>query len=110
MLEVQVNAVSDGQCQKNLKLEKLPQSSFCAGGVKGKDSCQGDSGGPLMVKQGKDDFVVGVVSWGDGCGEANKPGVYVRLSDPEMRDFVQEYLNSVSDDDDDDDDDYAGRR
>ncbi|XP_022227329.2 trypsin eta [Drosophila obscura] len=36
------------------------------------DSCQGDSGGPLMC----DDIVVGVVSFGAGCGEPNSAGVY----------------------------------
>ncbi|XP_034654491.1 trypsin-3 [Drosophila subobscura] len=36
------------------------------------DSCQGDSGGPLMC----DNIVVGVVSFGAGCGEPNSAGVY----------------------------------
>ncbi|CAK4653432.1 unnamed protein product [Aphanomyces euteiches] len=113
MLEVQVNALSDKQFKKKLKIKDWPRNSFCAGGVKGKDSCQGDSGGPIVVTEVKDEFVVGVVSWGYGCGEDKKPGVYVRLSDPEVRNFIQQYLNSKSDDDDgdddDDDDDYAGR-
>ncbi|XP_034105882.1 putative trypsin-6 [Drosophila albomicans] len=36
------------------------------------DSCQGDSGGPLMC-EGK---VVGIVSFGTGCGEPDSAGVY----------------------------------
>lgn len=36
------------------------------------DSCQGDSGGPLMC-EGK---VVGIVSFGTGCGEPESAGVY----------------------------------
>lgn len=43
------------------------------------DSCTGDSGGPCMKKI-KDNWVlVGIVSWGNGCGEAKFPGVYTKV-------------------------------
>jgi trypsin len=48
---------------------------FCAAGNKGKDSCQGDSGGASLFR-GK---IVGLVSWGRGCGNAKYPGVYSRI-------------------------------
>ncbi|MGK5546475.1 S1 family peptidase [Streptomyces sp. URMC 127] len=52
-------------------------SMLCAGvPLGGRDACQGDSGGPLVSK-GK---VVGVVSWGAGCGQPFYPGVYTRMS------------------------------
>jgi trypsin len=53
-------------------------SMVCAGELSGgRDACQGDSGGPLVAR-GK---VIGLVSWGTGCGLRGNPGVYTRVSE-----------------------------
>merc|ERR1712241_1565114 len=66
---------------------------FCAGDKRGgKDSCNGDSGGPLVIKYRGEHVQVGIVSFaaGDGCGEAQAPGVYVRVS--AMMDWIEYHV------------------
>ena len=40
----------------------------------------GDSGGPILKWTGRYWEQVGIVSYGDGCAEPGKPGIYTRLS------------------------------
>ena len=46
----------------------------------GNDACQGDSGGPLICSINGSAILVGVVSYGHGCGEEGKPGIYANVN------------------------------
>jgi trypsin len=73
--KVQVQHVPAATCDDTYGSWLRPATQFCAGSEPGKDSCQGDSGGPILASGNR---LVGVVSWGYGCGRY--PGVYSRVS------------------------------
>ena len=76
--EVEVQVIANADCDD--AYGNLTDNMLCAGvSGGGKDSCQGDSGGPLVYNQG-DWKLVGIVSFGIGCAEADFPGVYARVS------------------------------
>jgi secreted trypsin-like serine protease len=61
----------------------VDENMICMVGDNGTDACQGDSGGPLVGWYANDptkERIIGIVSWGDQCGESKRPGVYVRAS------------------------------
>lgn len=44
---------------------------------------QGDSGGPLVCEEGDEKpklTLRGIISWGSGCGDRYKPGVYTDVT------------------------------
>lgn len=85
-LTTRLNLISNTQCSELLN-EPLHPSMMCAGYLPGgKDACQKDSGGPLFTKN---EELIGIVSWGLGCGQASVPGVYSRLAT--AVDFVKKY-------------------
>ncbi|XP_053674146.1 transmembrane protease serine 9-like [Anopheles nili] len=77
---VDVPILTLDQCRSmKYRASRITSNMLCAG--KGKqDSCQGDSGGPLLVRNGDKHEIVGIVSWGVGCGRAGYPGVYTRVA------------------------------
>jgi trypsin len=61
-------------------------AGFPEGGV---DTCQGDSGGPLLVPAGSGLRLVGDTSYGNGCAEPGFPGVYGRVADDTLREWIR---------------------
>ncbi|XP_060526419.1 trypsin 3A1-like [Cylas formicarius] len=69
--------ITTQNCRKYYGTKAVTDRMICAGyGAGGKDSCIGDSGGPLV----SNGLQVGIVSWGDVCGQASTPGVYTQIS------------------------------
>ena len=69
------------RCDKNPafknKRVKLRYGQICVGSDDGVDACKGDSGGPLVQKvPGRSPVLVGLVSWGIGCGIEDRPAIY----------------------------------
>nr|DBA30900.1 TPA: hypothetical protein GDO54_006828 [Pyxicephalus adspersus] len=80
--EAHVPILSNVQCQSpSSHGSKIMAGMMCAGFMEGGvDACQGDSGGPLVCEVDSKVHLFGVVSWGSGCAEENKPGVYTDVS------------------------------
>lgn len=82
--------------QKYKKLgAALTDKQLCAGGVFAQDACRGDSGGPLMKRRPDGVWeAVGVVSFGNGCGNDGWPGVYTNVAS--YKDWIQSMLRSTN--------------
>jgi len=90
LLEVDVKVISNSEC--NNAYGGITNNMLCAAdasGNGGSDACQGDSGGPLVAcgpdgncgtTAGMNYDLIGVVSFGIGCAQADFPGVYARVT------------------------------
>ncbi|KAM4694369.1 LOW QUALITY PROTEIN: venom prothrombin activator porpharin-D-like [Discoglossus pictus] len=80
LLRVQLPIVSQDTCMASTD-KVLTGNMFCAGyNIEAKDSCNGDSGGPFAIAYRNTWYLLGVVSWGEGCAAEGKYGVYTRVS------------------------------
>lgn len=81
LLQASVQVIDSARCNAEDAYQgEVTAEMLCAGVPQGgTDTCQGDSGGPLMYHYDKWQ-VVGIVSWGYGCGSPTTPGVYTKVT------------------------------
>ncbi|KAK7123109.1 hypothetical protein R3I94_020030 [Phoxinus phoxinus] len=100
--EVQVPIIDSKDCQDMYLTNptedvgmSIRADMMCAGFPEGgKDSCQGDSGGPLVCETSDGSWVqAGIVSFGQSCAKANRPGVYAKVSS--FTNFIQGHVGAV---------------
>src|SRR3954471_16776084 len=88
--EAQVPITTDAYCggaYSDFEASTMVCAGFEQGGV---DTCQGDSGGPLFGRNASGALkVVGATSFGEGCARAGKPGVYARVADTALREWIR---------------------
>ncbi|XP_066974847.1 proclotting enzyme-like [Macrobrachium rosenbergii] len=77
LMEVDVPVV---ECQNySIIANDVTNNMICAY-EQGRDACQGDSGGPLQIQLEGKYYLIGIVSFGHGCGDLNSPGVYTKVT------------------------------
>jgi secreted trypsin-like serine protease len=91
--QASVPLVATGLCEEAYATieQQITPRMLCAGSRT--DSCYGDSGGPLIARGPAGtgpagDALLGLVDFGNGCGQAGYPGVYVRIADPAVATFL----------------------
>ena len=93
MQQADIQVLPDPVCgrQRSYGNGFRPLSMLCAGNGQQpvKDSCYGDSGGPLFADTASGPLQVGIVSFGYSCAHLRYPGVYTRLSNPAIADWIQ---------------------
>ena len=90
--EASVPIVSDAKCKASYGSSDIHESMICAGFDEGGvDVCMGDSGGPLVCESNGRWYLEGATSWGEGCAQPNKYGVYAKVRD--MKYWVEGMMN-----------------
>ncbi|CAK6442672.1 unnamed protein product [Pipistrellus nathusii] len=86
--EAHVRLYPSNRCtSQNLRNKTVTSNMLCAGDTRTggnqanlHDACQGDSGGPLVCMKDDRMTLVGIISWGLGCGQKDVPGVYTKVT------------------------------
>ncbi|XP_071423041.1 coagulation factor IX-like isoform X2 [Pithys albifrons albifrons] len=95
LMKVRLPIVSLERCQQAMD-RLVTDNMLCAGhGTAAADACKGDSGGPFIAFHRNTWFLLGVVSWGEGCAEQGKYGVYTRVAN--YIPWIKEVVESVAD-------------
>ncbi|XP_006005097.1 urokinase-type plasminogen activator [Latimeria chalumnae] len=91
--EATIELISQETCKtEDYYGSKITDNMLCAGHPQWKvDSCKGDSGGPMVCEKDNRMILYGIISWGDGCGKKNKPGVYTRVT--RYNTWIQQNVN-----------------
>jgi secreted trypsin-like serine protease len=88
--EAQVPITTDAYCSGaygDFDASTMVCAGYPEGGV---DTCQGDSGGPMFGRGADGGLrVVGSTSFGEGCARPDKPGVYGRVGDTTLREWIR---------------------
>lgn len=89
LITVKVPVRHRESCNKIYK-GAVTNTMVCAGS-KDADACLGDSGSGLVIAYKGQIYLEGIVSWGEGCGDPKKPGVYTRV--PSYLDWIKAHMN-----------------
>ncbi|MEW5964984.1 MAG: serine protease [Pseudomonadota bacterium] len=94
LMKASVPYVDNSTCNEPASYHgEVRESMMCAGRREGGiDACQGDSGGPLVLRGSSGPVLVGVVSWGEGCAQKLKYGIYTRVAS--YRDWIQSTISA----------------
>jgi secreted trypsin-like serine protease len=97
MREAQVPITSRAECRTaDAGAGVTVDATMLCAGRTNLDTCQGDSGGPLFFKAVGPGFIqAGITSWGIGCGATGFPGVYTRLSNRGVGNFILSVTGGV---------------
>ncbi|NWT05299.1 FA7 factor, partial [Mionectes macconnelli] len=91
LMKVRLPVVSLERCQRAMD-RLVTDNMLCAGhGTGAADACKGDSGGPFTASHHNTWFLLGIVSWGEGCAQQGKYGVYTRVANyiPWIKEVVE---------------------